>query len=438
MIVIIGAGISGLVAAWELQNKGAEYILLECGASPGGYIRTEHPKNYVLDCGPNSILCDDELLNFFAKTGLKEKLLPAKEVSKSRFIYKNGSYKKLPSNPLSLLTSDFFSLKSKVKVLTEPFRNSGTTVPNETLSIFFERHFGKEVVDYALSPFIAGIYNGDPAKLLAEQTFPSLVHYEKEYGSVLKGFLKNASQRRKSYNFKNGMQEMTDGLAAQLNNLWLNTKVLTLKKEGQKIIITCEQNGMQKSILCDKVILTLPAFAAAAVLKEEYPQFYSTLTNIYYPPMALVHTAYKKDKVKTSLNGFGALNPKKENLFSAGSIWTSSVFDGRCPEDEILFATFIGGSQSSENYNLPDEELKQAVHKELAVNFKINATPVFQRLSRWERTIPQYDINSLEAKVIVSKLKADNIYTCATWHGGVSLGDSIKKSLKATEIILAS
>ena len=438
MIGIIGAGVSGLTAAWELQNKGVEYILLEAAAMPGGYIRTEKPGNYILECGPNSILCDDELLSFFAKTGLKEKLLPANEVSKSRYIYKNGSYKKLPSNPITLLSSNFFSLKSKVKLLTEPFRNSGATFPNETLSSFFERHFGKEAVDYALNPFIAGIYNGDPAQLLAEQTFPALVHYEKEYGSILKGLIKNASQRRKSYNFKNGMQQMTDGLAAQLRNLQLNAKATALKKGDGKIIISYEQDGMQKSIFCNKVIITLPAFAATTILKEEYPQFQAALSNIHYPPVALVHTAYKKDKVKKPLNGFGGLNPKKENLFSAGGIWTSTVFEGRCPKDEILFANFIGGSQSPENYQLSDEELKQAINKELATNFKIDAAPVFQQVSRWQKTIPQYDINSLEAELIVNKLKTDNIYVCATWYGGISLADSIKKSLKAAEKILAS
>lgn len=437
MIGILGAGISGLTAAWELQNKGIDYILLESATHAGGYLRTEKTDKYILDCGPNSILCDDEVLNFFAKAGLKEKLLPANEVSKSRYIYKNGSYKKLPSNPIELLTSDFFRFGSKLKILTEAFRNSGTTFPNETLSSFFERHFGKEVVDYALNPFIAGIYNGDPAKLLAEKTFPSLVNYEKEHGSVLRGLIRNTSQRRKSYNFKNGMQEMTDSLAAQLKHLQLGAKVTSLKKEDIKIMITCEQDGMQKSILCDQVIITIPAFFAATILQEEYPEFYTPLKNINYPPIALVHTAYKKEHVKKLLNGFGGLNPKVENLFSAGGIWTSQVFEGRCPADEVLFTNFVGGSQSPEHYQLEDQHIVQGVHNELASNFKITTNPVFQEISHWQKTIPQYDLNTLETDSIVNKLKADNIYICATWHGGISLADSIKKSLKAAEKISA-
>ena len=437
MIAIIGAGISGLVAAWELQNKGVEYILLESAATAGGYLRSEKTGKYLLDCGPNSILCDDEVLNFFARAGLKEKLSPANEVSKSRYIYKKGEYKKLPSNPIELLTSDFFSFSTKLKLLSEPFRNSRSSIPNETLSSFFERHFGKEAVDYALYPFIAGIYNGDPSQLLAEQTFPALVNYEKEHGSVLKGLIKNTSQLRKSYNFKDGMQQMANLLVSQLKNLRLGTKVTSIRKEDIKLMISCEQNGVQKSILCDRVILTVPAFAAATILNEEYPAVYPALININYPPVALVHTAYKKDSVENLLNGFGGLNPKVENCFSAGGIWTSQVFEGRCPEDEVLFTNFVGGSQSPQNYLRNDDEIKGAVHNELTALFKINTSPVFQEVSRWEKTIPQYDKNILEVNSIVKQLKEDNILVSATWHGGISLADSIKKSLKATEKVLA-
>ena len=423
MIAIIGAGISGLSAAWQLEKKGVDYILLEGSDQPGGYISSVCEHGYVFDQGPNSILCDEEILSFIKEAGLEKEIVYSNEVSKNRYIYKEGKYRKLPSSPVSLLSSNFFSWLTKLSIFTELWRK-GTGKENETLADFFNRRFGKEVTDYALNPFVSGIYAGNPAELLVKETFPSLLEYERKYGSVLKGFIKNASgERKKSINFKKGMQALTDALAFGIKHKKYNYRISDIKFQDGKYHLS---NGKEE-VLADKLIITIPAFTAAELLKNIDPGFSNQLKQIQYPPMILVHTVFKKKDVKAALNGFGALNPKVEKCFTAGSIWTSSVFSNRCPEDEVMFTSFVGGAQYILHTIMKDDFIKQEVCKELSTNFKILNTPVLQRLTRWEKAIPQYDSHILAIKENIKSLESKSIFVCANWHGGVSLTDCIKK-----------
>ena len=179
MIAIIGAGISGLTLAYFLEKKQIPYILLESSSKVGGYIHTVKKQPYLLELGPNSLLINKETEAFIDEIGLSNELLPANEVSKNRYIFRKGKYRVLPSSPPKLLFNSFFSLKTKWAIFRET-RKKPLLIQNETLSQFFKRRFGKEVVKYALDPFVAGIYAGDPSLLLLEKTFPFLREYEQQ------------------------------------------------------------------------------------------------------------------------------------------------------------------------------------------------------------------------------------------------------------------
>lgn len=238
---IIGAGISGLTVAYELQKRGIDYQLWEASDRPGGYIQSSLDRvdnqhkgaKYLRELGPNSLLGNADMLLWLDELGLTPELSFSKPVSKARYIFRNGRYKKLPSGPVSLLFGGFFSWKTKLAILRE--RNNKTlSTPGETLSQFFRRRFSGEIVDYALGPFVAGIYAGDPEKLLVSETFPVLLQYEKEYGSVLRGLIKNqsATGRRQSFSFRKGMQMLPDALAAKLTHVSLNDPVQRIQKNN--------------------------------------------------------------------------------------------------------------------------------------------------------------------------------------------------------------
>ncbi|MBT32360.1 MAG: protoporphyrinogen oxidase, partial [Thalassobius sp.] len=164
MIVIIGGGISGLAVAWYLQKKGIEYVLLESSERAGGNILTEKTDKYLIEKGPNSLLADNEVQEIIDEIGLKDRILYPEEVSKNRYIFKDGKYRKLPAGP-AFLFSDFFSFSAKLSVFKE-YSNKSKGDENETVASFFERRFSKEIVDNAVNPFVSGIYAGDPKQML--------------------------------------------------------------------------------------------------------------------------------------------------------------------------------------------------------------------------------------------------------------------------------
>ena len=437
-IGIIGGGISGLTLAYDLQQRGIAYHLWEAADQPGGYIQSkwegvETPTGstsgpYLRELGPNSLLGDANLLLWLDELGLTPKLTFSKPVSKARYIFRNGTYRKLPSGPPSLLFGNFFSWKTKLAIFRER-SNQTISPPGETLAQFFRRRFSQEIVDYALGPFVAGIYAGDPEQLLVSETFPILLQYEKEYGSVIRGLIKNQSKmgRRQSFSFQDGLQMLPDALASRLTNLSLNTPVERISKtnDGWQVKTATGQQTV------DKLVLTIGTDATAHLVEPHYKELANALRAITYPPMTAVHSVYKRADVAHPLDGFGGLNPKIEGRFSAGHIWSSSVFDGRCPADEVLITTMVGGQTGVSNAQLPDSVVAENVHQELATSFGINATkPVFQAVQRWERAIPQYDTNILAVKKPVEAVQVDQLFVCANWYGGVSLSDCIQKAQK--------
>jgi protoporphyrinogen/coproporphyrinogen III oxidase len=434
MLVIIGAGISGLTAAYYAQKKGIEYILLELTDRPGGYIRTDHQDRFILECGPNSLLADEEIMTFIKDIGMYPEIEEARDVSKSRYIFKDGKYRKLPNNPLTLLSSAFFTWDTKMKIMKEPF-NSSKGLEDETIAGFFERRFGKEVLDYAVNPFVSGIYAGDPDNLLLKETFPSMAEYEKKMGSVLKGLIRENNGRRKTINFTYGMQSLSNKLASMIKNIRYNAKVLNIRKVGYEYDVTVSALGNETSIPASKILITTPSWNAANIIKNCYPDYSKAFSQIRYVPMTMVHMGFEKRYVGHALDGFGALNPKAENQFIAGCIWNSSVFMGRCPDDKVLFTSFVGGAQYKDNTLLEKDKILDRVNKELRKNFSITEDYIFQNVFSCEKALPQYDLNIKEARKALPFLKDDGIFICSNWSHGVSLSDCIKSAKETVEKI---
>ncbi len=435
-IGIIGAGVSGLTLAYELQRRGVDYHLWEATGQVGGYIQSRRDAGtgsatYLRELGPNSILGDADLLAWLDQLGLTGELLFANPVSKARYVFRRGGYQKLPSGPPSLLFGPFFSWQTKWAIFQE--RNNHTvSPPGETLAQFFRRRFTGELVDYALAPFVAGIYAGDPERLLVSETFSVLLQYEREYGSVLRGLVKNRAvgARRQSFSFRDGMQTLPDALAANLKNLVFNDPVLQIARNGDQW--TVESTAGRQTV--DRLVLCVNTLAAARLVESLDSSYANALRAVEYPPMTVVHSAYKRADVAHPLDGFGGLNPAVEGRFAAGHIWSSSIFGSpslptRCPADEVLFTTFVGGTLAPDNARQPDEVIRQRVHQELAESFGIRATqPGFQTVFRWERAIPQYDAGIVALRPYVAAAEADNLLVCANWFGGLSLSDCLQKA----------
>ncbi|MFK7900248.1 MAG: protoporphyrinogen oxidase [Cyclobacteriaceae bacterium] len=423
MIAIIGGGISGLTTAFYLQEQGIDYILFEAKKEAGGCIKSISFEEKNLSVGPNTLLCDEHVTDLIQKLDLEDKVKVTSPASKDRFILKNGKVRKLPSNPIQLLFSSFFSFKTKRSILKE-FKAKDQEVPNETVYDFFLRRFGKEICDYTVNPFVSGIYAGDPKKLIVSKAFPTLTTYEKSYGSVLKGFIKNkAKARKETISFEGGISTLVDTLVNKLESYQPNASISQIEKKETGFTLHADKRRYE----VDQVILSFPASEASKLLKLLYPRESKLLAKAHYPSMVVTHTFVEKKGIKSVPTGFGVLHPKIENKFSSGTIWYSSIFPTE-NDDYFHFVSFTGGTQYSKESQLPKAKIEEKVMEELRETYSIYPNTAFKQSSyKWTQSIPQYDKNIVPISDIVNKLKNDHIHVCSNWHDGISVPSCIKK-----------
>ncbi|SFP68455.1 protoporphyrinogen oxidase [Hymenobacter arizonensis] len=441
-IAIIGGGISGLTLAWYLQKAGVAYDLFEADPRAGGNLQSwTTPEGYLLEVGPNSLQLSPEIEELIADLGLTDQIQDAAAVSQQRYVLRDGRYQVLPGSPPALLTNGFFSLKAKWQLLKEFRRPAAAPDANETVAHFFRRRFGSEILDYAVNPFMAGIYAGDPERLLLHKTFPQLAALEQEHGSVLRGLAKKGkgAGRRRIVTLSKGLQTLTDTLAARLTNYQPGTEVKAIFRatDGTYQLELASPQGLAAAPGYTHLAVALPTYALAPLLEPLFPQAAAALAAVHYPPMSAVYSAYDRAAVTHPLNGFGALHPKVEGAYAAGSIWTSAIYPQRVPAGQVLFTTFVGGAQYEAAATEPEEAQKAAVHAELSKFYGITGAPRWQGRYFWPRSIPQFDERIVGAHAAAAALEAENIWSVANWRAGVGVPDCVRHARQVASTLSA-
>ena len=435
---IIGGGISGLCTAFGLQRAGVDVTLFEKSAAVGGNIRTEQRDGFLIEHGPNSLLVSQELLDLISQLGIDDQIAQAKPAAKKRFIVRGGKLTALPTGLVDLTGNRAFSTGAKLRLLKEPFVRTKSSA-SESVASFFERRLGREIVDYAVDPFISGIYAGDPRRLSVQHAFPRVFAMEREHGSLLAAamFSRNGAKRPKgvtrTISFKNGMQTLTDALAEKLGErIKFGSAVCSIVRSAAGFEVEIA-NGSAESF--DAVVVGTPAWVAADLVRELDGSLADSLSGIYYPPVAVVYTAFKKENVKTAPDGFGFLVPGREKMNILGSLWTSSVFENRTPQGYHLFTTFIGGARNAELGRKDESELIEVALDDLNAVLGLTGKPEFASVKKWERAIPQYNIGYEAVIDAIENFEKSHrgIFFCSNFYKGISVGDCIKNSLATTK-----
>ncbi|MEJ8757474.1 protoporphyrinogen oxidase [Pontibacter sp. H259] len=436
-VAIIGGGISGLALAYYLQKLGVPYDLFEADEQVGGNIRSIEKEGYLLELGPNSLQYTPELETLVRELKLEQEVIPTAHAGHHRYVLRNGTYEKLPATPFSLLSNTFFSWKTRLRIFKEK-DVPPADIDYETITQFFERRFGSGVLDYVINPLISGVYGGDPGKLLVHKAFPILKELENRYGSVLKGLMKHEGMHLHYDNisFANGMQTLPDAIAGKLISLHTGHRVEMITRNQGKYIVSCATTGDYDNVEYNLLVLALPALPASELLHFTFPGMAAALQNVHYPPMAVVHSVYNRHDVSHELNGFGALHPKAESPFAVSTLWSSSLFDGRCRPHEVMFTSFVGGAQYEDHALTNKDQLMECVHHELTETYGITAgKPVFQHLHFMEHSIPQYDLYIEDAHHMAEKLEQDGLFIAANWQAGVSVPSCIRHAKELADKI---
>ncbi len=441
-IIIIGAGITGLTTAHWLKKDGYDVTVLESESEVGGSMVTEKEDGYLIDFGPNSGLETSPLIKTLVDDlSLEDQFIYGNKAGNKRYILKEDKLFPLPMNPKDFLKTKLFSTKAKLRLGLEPFMGKSDDGYNQSISEFVTRRLGKEFLDYAINPFVAGVYAGNPDKLSVKSAFPKLYRLEELYGGLIKGTIKGARERKKSgekpkqdarmFSFKDGMTTLPRTIYSELGDkVLLNSKVTSVSKLNDKYKITYEQNNSITELEADLVISTAPAYIASKIFSNIDSELGAHLNKIYYPPVMVLYLGYDKTQIGQALDGFGFLIPSKEKKNFLGALWSSVIFNNRASKGKVSFTIFIGGARSPELFNDNNDDLISSIVKEFQSLMNITGSYSFIKHRFWKKAIPQYNIGYIEHQKYFEKFEENNsgIILGGNYIGGISVGDCIKNS----------
>jgi oxygen-dependent protoporphyrinogen oxidase len=441
-IVVLGAGISGLAAAYFLNKEGYDVTVLEKRAEAGGSMESVFENGYMFDRGPNSGLDTTPLISqLVEELGLQKEIVFASKIGNKRYILRNNQLHPLPMNPPAFLKTKLFSGRAKFRLFLEPFIGRSNDGYYQSISDFVTRRLGKEFLDYAINPFVAGVYAGNPEELSVKSAFPKLYALEEKYGGLIIGTIKSIKERKnraekskqsaKMFSFINGMQTFPKAIAESLGGRVIKSaEVISVAKENTGYKVKYNINGSSEEINCDILLSTVPAYAAKDLFCPMDETLVKHFEKIYYPPVLALFLAYKKAIIGQPLDGFGFLIPSKEKKSFLGAIWSSVLFPNRTGDDEAGFTLFIGGARNPEIGNIEKEILFKKVRSEFESLMNISGEPAYISYRYWPKSIPQYNIGYIEHEKYFDEFEKKNpgIILGGNYRGGISVGDCIKNS----------
>lgn len=439
-VLIVGGGISGLSAAWFLHRRGIDIRLLEGAARLGGVIDTDRRNDFAVELGPNTILQkpgrpEDSLGRLLDETGLSVRVQEATPAGKKRFILRDGHVCALPTSPPAFLATRTFSWPAKLRLLCEPF--IGRSSEEETIARFVTRRLGREFLDYAIDPFISGVYAGDTRALSVQAAVPRIYEIEQRYGSLIRGAVAMGKAAKGAGNpqgrqisFTGGMAALPAGIAEKLPAGSIRTRArvqaLHPRDGGWQIHLDDPDGGATET--ADAVILALPAREAAELVRPLAPRAVDTLSAIPYVSIVSAGLGYRRDQIAHALDGFGCLVPRVEGVRTLGVLFSSTLFAESAPEGHVLLTAFIGGAHDPDAAELADDELSDRLHADLAHTLGIGGTPVYRRITRRNRAIPQYTLGHLDriAEIDRQLEPLPGLFLRGSWRGGISVADCIR------------
>ena len=448
--VVVGAGISGLATAHFLTREGLQVRILEKNSRVGGNIYTHWVDGFLAEYGPNSMLDTTPILHqLFADLQIEDQVEYASELAKKRYIVRAGRLHPLPLSPFAFLKTQLFSPQAKWRLLKEPFISPSMNGHDESLADFVIRRLGREFLDYAIDPFVAGVYAGLPEKLSVRSAFPKLYDLEVKYGSLIRGAIRGAKARRKRaeqskqsarlLSFKDGMGTLIRALQQRFHEeIFTDVQLTQIQRRNGGFAVAFRLREEQWEIEASLLVLTVPAYAYAELPLELELASKPLLTHIYYPPLAMVFFGYRKNPARMPLDGFGFLVPRKEGRRILGTLWNSSIFTNRAPEGGVALTTFVGGGRQPDLVQLSKDELIALVQKDLRDLMGITDPPDVVIVQKWRRAIPQYEMGHHH---IVEQIERDEarypgLYISGNFRGGISVSDCIKNAYELSQRVV--
>jgi oxygen-dependent protoporphyrinogen oxidase len=402
-VAIVGGGIAGLAAAYELLPRGLSVVVLEASSRAGGVITTERTDGWVIDGGPDSMLVQKPAaVALCRELGLGDRLISTL-TPRTAYVLRDGrlhplaegSFLGFPLRFSTLARSSLFTIGGRLRLACELFIPGHRGDEDESIGAFVRRRFGEEAVDYLAEPLLAGIHAGDVERLSMRALFPRLLEAERQSGSVLRAFRAlhaTPSPRGAFVSLPGGTAELIDALLATMPGVVrTEARVAELRRAGSMIL----ESGAGR-LEARAVILAVPAYVAASLRRAFDTTLAAFCDAVPYASTATVALGYTREQIAHPMQGTGFVVPRVERSALLAGTWVTSKWPGRAPEGHVLLRGFLGGGRDPQRLEDSDEELISTVRTELSGLLGITGEPIITRLFRWTRQSPLYEVGHLQ------------------------------------------
>jgi oxygen-dependent protoporphyrinogen oxidase len=457
--LIVGGGISGLTVAHALgrANSPGKCELWECTGRLGGTIGTDRVNGYSIDWGPNGFLDREPLtLQLVDELGLRDRLEPANPKSENRFIVKHGRLHPVPFSPVKMLATGLLSPLEKARVFCEPFIPARRGDYDESVFDFAARRIGRAAAQTFVDPMVSGVYGGLARELSLPACFPIMREMENRYGGLVKALIARQREKRRAINngtpakpksgspagpgghltsFLTGLDVLVQRLADRLDPIIRRNRQISWIRRNEDFWEIADQAGT--IFKARNVVIACPTYSAAPLLRDFDRELSSAFDAIPYAPIVVVATGHRREDIRHPLDGFGFLIPRTQGMRALGSIWTSSIFAERAPEGHVQFRSMLGGAGDPSVLELSDSQLWDTLRRELDPLIGIRNEPVFTRIYRWEKGIPQFKLGHRERRAKLEELASRHpgLFMVGNAYYGVSLNDCVKMGYRVARQI---
>ena len=459
-IAIIGGGISGLAAAFALEEHrragSVDYKLYESSPNLGGVLRTEHIHGCVVEAGPDSFLSEKTwAADFCCTLGLSDQLIGSNDADRITYIFVRGRLIPMPDGlmfmvPTKILPtalSPLFSWRTKLRMAQELFHPQRAPDPDESVASLVERHYGAEMVDRLADPLLSGVYGGEAASLSVRAVLPRFAEMERTHGSLGRAMLAARKKSLRAANkpaahlftsLKNGMQLLIDVLVSRLDpsSLIVHTAVQSVQRRESSWNISAGAHSAD----FDSVIVAVPAHAATQLLASCSTELSSELGAINYSSSITVGLGYDHEVRESLLPGFGFLVPRSEGKRLVAATFVHNKFPHRAPRNRALLRCFFAGSVAESIWDLSDDAIIAIVRDELQQILGLRASPLFARVYKWKSAMAQYSAGHLERLERIERLRQQlpGLALAGNGYRGIGIPDCIRSGQDAAKQILKS
>ncbi len=440
-IAVIGGGITGLSAAWELQQRGIKFTLLEASGHWGGKVissKLELNKDaqFLVEGGPDTLITrKPEAWNLANELGMLDEVVNPGSETSGTYVLDNASLYPIPVSPTKFIRSPLLTVRGKFRMLAEPFQRARRDDEDESLADFVRRRLGHEALDKFIGPVLGGIYNTNPETQSILVSSPIMREMEKD-GGLFVGALKRAFRGGKQkgpkkprfVSFKNGLQALTDELARQLKgDMRLNARVEKISHHGNGYQIFMTDGS---SVQADGVILATLANEAAAMIKDVAAEASRQLGMIRHQNIGTLSLVYREADIPREPVISGLMIPRREKRMIDAVTFTSRKMPERSTAGYAVLRVFIGGG-APEMVEFDDERLIEAVKKELTELIGITAAPQMWEVFRWQSGFPQAHVGHLKRIDEIEKLLPPNLMLAGSSYRGIAVPDCIHQGREA-------